>query len=340
MRKQESSGARAYRQILFDARKHQLRLTQANLRRLMRTFEIAAENIAAQLIDLPSIYFTPEESVTQAAMRETLRNIDAILAILLQDYAALLDAGMLEIAQAAAEREQRIGNFRGAPNDPSLLSDQEKTVVTADGAEVSVRFGRVAGTAVERLASRYYRDGLRLSDRLYRLNAETRKTIEDVLVAGIAEGASAQKVGARLVESLVGMGAANPGFQAMRIARTELNHADREAHILSVQTDTGALKEWVQGIKWNLSFSHPEPDICDIYASHDSGLGAGVYLPKDVPVDHPHGLCFLTTVLKAYPEVAGPTKPARPFDVPESQILYYAEQLGDPIAEAALSGLS
>ena len=61
---------------------------------------------------------------------------------------------------------------------------------------------------------------------------------------------------------------------------------------------------WVDGVKWNLSASHPKPDICDDWATQDSdGLGAGCYLPRNAPVDHPNGLCFLTDVL-APPEIA------------------------------------
>ena len=337
-RKRETPPERVYRQILVNARHSQLKLTQANLRRLMRTFDDAAESIAQQLIDIPGVYLGPEGALSQAAMRETLRNIDTLLASLARDYANLLDAGMLQVAQAAADREQEIGRFTGAPNDPGLQAEIDRTVMTADGLEVTVRFGRVSGTAVERLASRYYRDGLRLSDRLYNLDAITRRVIEDTLIQGVTEGASARKVAGRLVDNLTAAGSANPGFHAMRIARTELNNAHREAHLLSVLTPEGAMKEWVQGVRWNLSLGHKDPDICDIYASHEAGLGAGVYLPRDVPTDHPHGLCHLTTVLKAYPDVYGPGKQPQPFDVPESQIAYYADRLNDPVAQAALSG--
>jgi hypothetical protein len=55
---------------------------------------------------------------------------------------------------------------------------------------------------------------------------------------------------------------------------------------------------------------------CDVWASQDiDGLGAGNYLPENVPIDHPHGLCFTVTILKDYPEMQFVSKEPRPEDV-------------------------
>ena len=54
----------------------------------------------------------------------------------------------------------------------------------------------------------------------------------------------------------------------------------------------------VKGIKWNLSNSHKEKDVCDKYASQDLyGLGPGVYPPGKIPERHDGCKCYLTDVL-------------------------------------------
>lgn len=54
----------------------------------------------------------------------------------------------------------------------------------------------------------------------------------------------------------------------------------------------------VKGIKWNLSKSHKEPDICDTWANQDLyGLGPGVYATGKVPPGHDGCHCYLTDVL-------------------------------------------
>lgn len=82
-------------------------------------------------------------------------------------------------------------------------------------------------------------------------------------------------------------------YNAARIARTELINNHRWAKIDSTKN-----KDWVIGWRWQLSHAHPKPDICDIWASHDEGLGAGVYSDalKISGLGHPHCFCQVNTV--------------------------------------------
>ncbi len=77
--------------------------------------------------------------------------------------------------------------------------------------------------------------------------------------------------------------------------QTEINRAHRTAYRLQ-----GQELDFVRGMKWNLSKSHPRFDICDPIAKSDKhGMGPGVYpidnYPK-VPA-HPGCICFETLVL-------------------------------------------
>ncbi len=53
-----------------------------------------------------------------------------------------------------------------------------------------------------------------------------------------------------------------------------------------------------KAFRWKLSSSHPEPDICDVYATMDYGLGKGVHPREKLPrfPAHPLCLCYLRPV--------------------------------------------
>lgn len=98
-------------------------------------------------------------------------------------------------------------------------------------------------------------------------------------------------------------------YQAQRVARTEMTRAFNAGYVEATQDHPA-----VKGMKWNLSSSHPEADICDMYASVDiAGLGPGVY-PTDGLAQlppHPHCLCFYTAVMRSPDEIASGRDSAR-----------------------------
>lgn len=175
-------------------------------------------------------------------------------------------------------------------------------------------FATVPRLALQAVLTRRYSDGLLFSDRLWNLSNFGSTRILDTVAEGVLKGWSARDLSSALEKFLLGaipdveyeqITALTPAYKyatrikgdirynAMRLARTELAHAYSEASIQSAK-----VAPWVRGLKWNLSASHPRPDICDYWATADpDGLGRGVYLPDNTPVDHPNGLCFLTDAL-------------------------------------------
>lgn len=100
------------------------------------------------------------------------------------------------------------------------------------------------------------------------------------------------------------------GYDARRIARTEVASAFREADNLAALESPV-----VKGVRHRLSGNHPQIDECDILATADFyGLGPGVYPPGYAPaLPHPHCLCFLETVLRDPSEYGDPKpSPSRP----------------------------
>lgn len=326
-----------YRRLLVNARRQQLQMTRENVNRLAQTYDKAATSIVAQLDNIPGYMLTSGGGVKQAYYRTLLANMDRVLMDLWSDYGKLLDLSMLDIAQQTADREAQVQDLMtsSAAKDPRLLADMTRTQTLSDGVTLTASFGRVAEDAVQAVTTRVYRDGLQLSQRLYSLDAGARALVENTLLQGIAEQVSAKEMAERLQATLAQTGRQTPKYNAMRIARTEINNAHREAHIRSVMNPDGVTKPYILGVRYQLSLSHPEADICDVWAAHDEGLGAGVYQPGTVPVDHPHGLCYVTTELRAFPGVRGPGMKPDVGAVPESQVAYYAGQ-GDAPAAAAM----
>lgn len=323
--------ARAYRKSLIDARARQLEMTRTHVNRLMRTYQKAGADIRARISGAPE-WMTDEAGVMeQARLRSLLRSVDARVAALAKDYSDLLDASMLNSAQLAADREAGLQAMGLVPaNDPALAATMKRTYELSDGSSATVQFGKVAEDAVEALARRYYVDGLTLSERLGEITTATRQQIEDTLVQAVTEGVSSSEAGSRLERLFTATESETPAFRAYRIARTEIAHAHREGHIRScVNPDTGMKKSYVEAIGYRLSLSHPKPDICDIWAADDSGLGPGNYEPGDVPLDHCFGLCWTATVVVGMPGLSLPVAEAAVDEVPESQVRYYADKLGD-----------
>lgn len=80
-------------------------------------------------------------------------------------------------------------------------------------------------------------------------------------------------------------------YFANRIAQTELHRAHTDQLARELMADAA-----IEIVEYRLSASHPEPDICDVFAHQDAfGLGPGLYpkakAPK--PPQHPFCRCLL-----------------------------------------------
>jgi hypothetical protein len=82
--------------------------------------------------------------------------------------------------------------------------------------------------------------------------------------------------------------------QARVIARHETVEAFRDGYRKTTEEEP-----YVKGYRWQLSPSHPRPDVCDLLAAQDLyGLGPGGYPADAVPVTpHPLCTCFQTAII-------------------------------------------
>lgn len=138
------------------------------------------------------------------------------------------------------------------------------------------------------------RIAVELSPRVYRNAQLASGAIEATIRSGIIQGLSARELAGTVRAFIHPSTPGGVSYAASRLARTELNNAFHQRQIAT------ANKPWVNGVKWNLSKSHPKADRCDEYAKEDShNLGPGVFPKTEVPrKPHPHCLCYMTYELQ------------------------------------------
>ena len=255
--------------------------------------------------------------------RELLGSVERELERFRARYQGELDKSIVDAARLVAEREPAALDVLLRARH-ALPADQALTLLTEAG-QARARFGSVPARVLERAYLRLYPRHQRLAGILTNLSTEGGARIRRGILEALARGEGPRKAMLPIRDELLRDGVDNARYRAERIARTEINTAYREAHVAGVTREDGSLVPWVTAVGWRLSSAHRRPDICDVWASQDQdGLGAGNYLPQNVPADHPNGFCFTVSVLAAFPgrQFAGSVRP-QPDKVPESQRRYY-----------------
>lgn len=147
---------------------------------------------------------------------------------------------------------------------------------------------QAAKSSLDRMMQRVYGPSFRtLSERVYTSSINIGSVLDNKINSALARGLSAKEF-AKELEPYINPD--TPGglrYASMRLARSEINNA---AHALSVSMAQG--KPWLESMQWELSASHPKPDVCDDIAEGGTN-GDGIYLTSQVP-GKPHPQCFCT----------------------------------------------
>lgn len=128
-----------------------------------------------------------------------------------------------------------------------------------------------------------YKDGKGLSTRLWEAVSVSGNKIQDEIMACISQGMSSAKMYKHLKDFVK---AGNASYNTMRLARTTYCHLSQLASI-----DASKKNPYIGGIKWHSV--HAVGRTCDICKERDGKI----YKPKDLPFDHPNGMCYMEEVL-------------------------------------------
>lgn len=147
-------------------------------------------------------------------------------------------------------------------------------------------FGGVNKQAVnEIIFGKAYKDRKGLSERIWQDTRKKTKDIEEIVVKGLSSKTSAKDLSRELLD-YINPSINNPEYCSKRLARTVINHAFQMA-----QKRSCLKNPFVTGIQWKTG-NHTR--TCDLCKSRE-GI---IYAVKDVPLDHPNGVCSTIPVIE------------------------------------------
>jgi len=173
-------------------------------------------------------------------------------------------------------------------------------------ADVKRLFAGINERAVLAMLARTRQDGLKISDRVWRTSERARNSIRIIVEDAVARGQDARTTAKQVQKYLQpGVWTAHKAetrkrlgvhkdvsYEAMRLARTEMNNAFHEGMVAANQHSPG-----YRGIYWRLSLGRvmPRPDVCDDMAANTSHGEPGFY-PKGYEPTRPHPACMCVTI--------------------------------------------
>lgn len=192
-----------------------------------------------------------------------------------------------EIAKMTALAEKRASENADLLDSLMMAQSNDPEVQKALRASQRQRAKRV----VQVFKTREREAKFALSPRVYKWEALHNDLVERTIQRGMLRGLSQRDI-ARSVRHLIDPN--TPGgvsYAAKRLGRTEVANAYHQQTINDYKGNP-----FVRGLKWNLSGSHPKPDVCDTLAKgHSARMASGLYLANEAPgKPHPQCLCVLT----------------------------------------------
>jgi len=299
----------------FQAKHRQLRnswvaLNRQEATRLWGVFDTFLQDVRGEI----EKYYSPGRAWLSSERRVALRGaLEIEAARFAESYEDFIHAAMRRSARVPLHAQAAARQYYAD------LCRTEGARAIADELETLnlLMFSQVPTATIEALWNRVVK-GMVLSDRIWDLTEAGMADIQQTLVAGAIAGKDVGWV-SRAVERHIRPGQKGPGwtsrgkpakrplpdggyvgmkgrpamyYAAARLTRTEMRLCAHDGHVRGhVATRTLMEPEglnYLQGIKWQLSVSHPAMDQCDDYAAGGSaGLPPGVYHPEDVPSSHP-----------------------------------------------------
>lgn len=223
------------------------------LRELRKILQQASEEIASELAKESSEKVG--EAVSRAQAEAILR---ATKAHLQGDWRSIGDALSQSRKLAAMAAVEGFYDQMSGPLSTLLGSDGKESFVRAQAAAAATRIDTVVARLTESKRS--------LSQQVWQTRALSNRWLDSKINQALARGWDAQRLAREVVQFVDPNVPGGASYAAMRLARTEINNAFH-AQTLQSMADSGV----VEYVKWNLSRSHPDKDICDDLADHRIG---------------------------------------------------------------------
>lgn len=272
-----------YEAIVKKIRKEVSKLTLKQQQEILKLYEDAIKELSRKASK------SKAKSLTKRWTLDYKKQIEAIEKGLRQELNKVISEGIEKAAELGTEPEQ-------------LVMRQIFQLIEIDpGDHFTTMFSQVKDNIVKDIISgNLYKDNRSLSSRIWTYGQEFKKDIQYTINQAILEKKSAIEL-AKDLEQFVKepakrettWGKVYPNlknkkvdYNAMRLARTSINHAYQTSTIQSSN-----MNPFVEGIEWRSALIHGR--TCDICRERH-----GQIFPKDdVPLDHPNGLCTMVPVI-------------------------------------------
>lgn len=166
--------------------------------------------------------------------------------------------------------------------DSGLTALRSALTGTTEAAIVAAQFDYINDRVFQYVINRFGKDGLVLSDRIWKLSREQYNEIEAVIRSGIVSGKSVNTMVAQVRKVYD-----NETWKIRRLVVTEGNTAYRTASSYLAQES-----RVVKGLRIHRGRANRPNHRCTQLEKIDRyGLGTGVYLPTDPEVLNPHPNC-------------------------------------------------
>lgn len=248
-------------------------LTMVELRQILQDGAEEAERIIPKLLEKGTVGGQVRAGQTSLVLRE----IRVLMSSLFGDVGRTIQDGRLNAAETAARGEDILLEYL---RQNGLAGDADK-LLESFVVQARQGFANIRAKAL---------NAIPLSSQVYRTQALATNAVNRLVSRGILLGQGSKQIAASVRDLIRPDVKGGVSYAAMRLARTELTNAFRTA-----QEERYKDEPWTRGMRWNLSGSHPAPDICNKLAAEDRhDLGEGIYPIGQRPNSHPNCLCYLT----------------------------------------------
>lgn len=262
-----------YKEMALKARKNVSRLTLKQQREILKIYEDTIENLASKATE------AKDKSLTKRWLLDYQKALEAEKAKLEHKLNTTIRKG---IEQAAKE---------GPKTDIDLFKRAQAKAGIDLGPHFTEMFSQVPKDVIRPIITgELYKDNRSLSDRIWSYTNDLGEDIDYIIKQGMVEKKSAVEL-AQDLERFVKDPAKRPtnwgkcypnlrtkkvDYNAMRLARTSINHAYQTSTIQSA-----SMNPFVEGIEWQSALIHGR--TCDLCRERHGR----VYPVKSVPLDHP-----------------------------------------------------
>lgn len=250
-------------------------VTLAEMDQMLRDGAQEAERLIPKLLE----QHTTGGTVKAAQLRLVLRELRVAQSALWGDLGAATRSGVVAAA------------LKGADGALGVLAAVFGKTGTPVPRALLAAWSQQAKAGIDAILAKS-KNGIPLARSVYKTQALASGMVDRKVSQGLLLGHNAKTIAKSVKDLIRPEVAGGVAYAAHRLARTEINHAYQTAQATRYEDEP-----WSKGMKWNLSKSHPAPDVCNVNATQNLyDLGPGAYTFGNKPDSHPNCLCYQTAV--------------------------------------------